>query len=407
MRVSRLSLVSVLAVSLLVALPLVAHAEVETPPPGWHFPSGEDIARPLLAGLQNVLINTVDFWWDHSAPVVIARAISLLFGALVAVVWWALGPLLQAINFYTRLPPAWSYELGPVVAMRRQLLPLASATLVLGLVLGIGWGALSLVLGRPFGRLLNALPTFLLATAGLVAAPQLTRWLVDFANAISDALLSPGGGLPGLDRMGAVDRLSALGVVTIVYLLFALWFLLFRLKLLVIVAVLLVVMPLAIVAGALPFPQAQRFFSWWGSTLVASVFVQVLQAVCLGIGAAMITAPVVTGGDPSNPLQDLFSGIIGVGAILAAASFPGMLLGALSRTGLPRWVGQLAGVALQVASVAVGVGVVAPVVARYASIRPPMGLPAAPSATTATSGYVRSLLADAPAQKLLPPPPRP
>jgi hypothetical protein len=127
------------------------------------------------------------------------------------------------------------------------------------------------------------LPTFLLATGGLVFAPTLTRWWIDLANAASAALLDPASGLPGLAEVQGFDRLSALGVLAIVYLTIALLLLLHRLKLVVLAALLLTVAPLAIAAGALPFALAQRFFRWWLATFLAVTFVQVLQAGCLGL----------------------------------------------------------------------------------------------------------------------------
>jgi hypothetical protein len=104
------------------------------------------------------------------------------------------------------------------------------------------------------------------------------RWWLDLVNAASGALLDPSSGLPGLDQVRGFDRISALGVVAAVYVVFALVFLLHRLKLVVLTGLLLGVAPLAIAAGALPFGLAQRFFRWWLATFLAVTFVQVLQA---------------------------------------------------------------------------------------------------------------------------------
>ena len=109
--------------------------------------------------------------------------------------------------------------------LRERLTPLGGAVVLLGLVLGIGWGVVGLVTGKPFARLLRAAPTFLLATGALLVAPQLMAWWIQFCNAASGALLAPGPGLPALREMEAVDRVSALGVIALVYLCFALWFL--------------------------------------------------------------------------------------------------------------------------------------------------------------------------------------
>ena len=166
-----------------------------------------------------MLTATLDAWWDQSGPVVLGRLVAVAFGAVVAWIWAAVGPVLSAVDFFTRIPPQWSYELAPLVQLRERLMPLGGAIVLLGLVLGIGWGVVGLWFGRPFGRLLSAIPTFLLATGGLLVAPEAMAWWIRFCNAASGALLAPGTGLPALREMEAVDRVSALGVIALVYLL--------------------------------------------------------------------------------------------------------------------------------------------------------------------------------------------
>jgi hypothetical protein len=274
-------------------------------------------------------------------------------------------------------------------------------------VLAVGWGVAGTLLGRPFGRLLGAVPTFLLASGGLLVAPQLCRWWIDLCSELSGALLDPATGLPGLADVQGWERLSALGVVAVVYLVAALLLLLHRLKLVVIVALLLAVAPLAVAAGALPLPPAQRFFSWWLTTFLGATFVQVLQAACLGLGAALLAAPAVWG-RADGPAQDVLGAAVGVGAIFAAMSLPGMLLGSLARAHLAP--GTL-GTALQVAAMLAGLGLAWPAAGR--AVVTPVARAAgaggwAPSATGTAiggSGYVRSLLAGSvPAVPALPPP---
>jgi hypothetical protein len=286
------------------------------------------------------------------------------------------------------------------VALRARLTPLAGAIVLLGLTLGIGWGVIGLWFGKPFSRLLHAVPTFLLATGALLVAPQAMAWWVQFCNAASGALLAPGVGLPALAEMEAVDRVSALGVIGLIYLLFALWFLLLRLKLLALVAVLLGVSPLAIAAGALPSPQAQRFFSWWWTTFLATVFVQVLQAFCLALGGWLVAQPVVTGGAPSGAAQDLLTAAIGAGVILAAGGLPPLLLGSLARAGVGN---ATVNTALHLATAVATLSTAGAGFAVARQVRPPTVTPPPPPApASVTGGHVRSLLSGAPLA--LPPP---
>ncbi|RAG32115.1 hypothetical protein DN554_30445, partial [Burkholderia multivorans] len=108
------------------------------PPSGPRFPGAQEIADAVLHGLSGVLTSTLDTWWDQSGPVVFGRLLAVAFGALVAWVWAAVGPVLSAVDFFTRIPPQWSYQLAPLVQLRDRLTPLGGAVVLLGLVLGIG-----------------------------------------------------------------------------------------------------------------------------------------------------------------------------------------------------------------------------------------------------------------------------
>jgi hypothetical protein len=330
--------------------------------------------------------------------------VAVAFGAIVSWFWTHLGPLLSSINFFTKIPPQWSYELAPLVALRARLTPIGGGIVLLGLVLSVGMGAFGMAFGRPFSRLLHAAPTFLLATGGLLVAPQLMTWWVQFCNAMSDAILAPDTGLPGLSQMEAVARLGSLGVVAVVYLLFGLWFLILRIKLLGLTVVLFGSAPLCIAAGALPAPQGQRLFSWWWVTFLATTFVQVLQALCLAIGGWLLSAPVVTGGAESDATKDLLSAAIGAGIIFAAGTLPPLLLGSLARAGVG---GPSVNTALYVGSLLAGFGGAAAFKAaahQVAHYTPALGAvaPAAGAAASPASGHVRSLLGGAPLA--LPPP---
>jgi len=219
-------------------------------------------------------------------------------------------------------------------------------------------------------------------------------WWIQFCNAAAGALLAPGTGLPALREMEAVDRVSALGVIALVYLGFALWFLLLRLKLLGLAVVLLGVAPLAIAAGALPFPQAQRFFSWWLTTFLATTFVQVLQAFCLAVGGWLVAQPVVTGGAPSDGAKDLLTAAIGAGVILAAGGLPPLLLGSLARAGVGN---ATVNTALHVATAIASFTAAGGVLAHVAPVGRPIVTPPPPPGPPAVSGgHVRSLLGGAP-----------
>jgi hypothetical protein len=118
----------------------------------------------------------------------------------------------------------------------------------------------------------------------------------------------------------------------------------------------------------------------------------------------------VVTGRYDGPVQGMMSVAIGVGAILAAMSLPTMLLGSLARANVAP--GMLS-TALNVAAMLSGFGLVRGVaaaapVARATAVFPGLATGGAGAAVvypaTTGSGYVRSLLAGAPARLALPPP---
>jgi hypothetical protein len=210
--------------------PASTSSPVADVPVGPSWPSAEAIAGAVLGGLGDVIQRALVGFFEQSGAAIFGRLLTAAFGVVADWLWRAAGPLFGGVNVFTQLPPPWSYDLRPVGELRGRLEPVARAVVLLGLVLGIGWAVAGTLLGRPFGRLLNVVPTFLLATGGLLVAPQLCRWWIDFCNALSGALLDPRTGLPGLAQVQGWEQFSALGVVAVVYLVVCLLLLLHRLS---------------------------------------------------------------------------------------------------------------------------------------------------------------------------------
>lgn len=356
-------------------------------PDGWEAA----IARALLGGL----------------PAAIGSWLGEGIQAILRAVWDGLARVFGPINVFTQLPDLWTYNLPAVGVARTRLAPIAARIVTLGIVATVALAGLGTLVGRPFGWLLSRFPTILLAAGGLVAAPTLTKWWVDVCNALSGALLDPITGLPGLSAMTAVGQLVTLGWVAFLYLGFALVFLFARLKLLVYAALCIAVAPLAIAAGAIPLPRAQGVFEWWLTTFLGVTVVQVLQAVCLGIGANIL----VVGGANSDGAGELMAGLVGAGAILAAGTVPKLVLGRLA----PAAGTGLLGGAVQAATMLAGFGVAGAVakggftwVQAVAPAALGAGVPGGGAVVTQVgrvgSGYVRSILAGAPTVPMLPPP---
>jgi hypothetical protein len=211
------------------------------------------------------------------------------------------------------------------------LFPLAATGLGLAAVVTLGLSMLSVLGGRPPAELFSGLRHFVRGTVGLILGTRLYLTLIEVCNSLSARLLDPAGGLPGLEHMTAAGQLVAYPVVALVYLLFATVFFFTRAKVVFTCVACLVLAPVAFVLGALPFKKAQDVYDVWLTYAVASAFVQVVQAVLLGIGANVLThgtsAAQVTPGV-------LGAGIVGVVSVFAAGTAPTMILGALLHRGL-------------------------------------------------------------------------
>ena len=134
----------------------------------------------------------------------------------------------------------------------------------------------------------------------------------------------------------------------------------------------------------------------------------VLQAVCLGIGANVLLVGGASGTPgPAEGSQEAMAGLVAAGALLAAGSVPKLLLGGLAAAAGPSALGAV----LRAATMLAGLGVVGaaagPLFARFSwpgALPAPGPLPPSWTPPQRGSGYVRSLLAGAPAVPALPPP---
>lgn len=380
-----LSLALLLAAALLCVLPVAAHAQeaapVPTPTPtpapqeAPSGPSADDIASAFLGGLPTLLQKVPQFFGTW-----LGEGIE----RLLRLVWDAAAHVFGPINIWTQLPDLWTYNLPAVGLARQRLLPIASAIVGLAIVLTVGMAGLGTIFGRPFGWALNRLPYIVLAGAGFVASAQLMSWWIGLCNALSGALLDPLTGLPGLSQLTAVGQLLDLVWVAVLYAGFALWFLFHRIKVLVLAALCVAVAPLAIAVGVLPFPLAQRFFSLWLTTFLGVTAVQVLQAVCLGIGANVI----VVGSAYSGGASEVMAGLVGAGSLLAAGAVPKLVLGGLAGTS-GAGAGGLVKAAVDIGLVVAGLGAVkaAAGAATVTQVVAQQGVVAG-----SRSGYVVSLL---------------
>ncbi len=218
------------------------------------------------------------------------------------------------------------------------------------------------------------------ATAGLLLGTRLYLTLIDVSNSLVGRFLDPTGGLPGLDRLTAFGQAVTFPILALIYAGFAACFFFARIKVVLTVVVCLILSPVAFVLGALPFKKAQDAYDVWLTYAVASAFVQVVQAVFLGLGANILIHG--TAGPEETAVSEATAMVVGTASIMAAGTMPGMLLGAmLTRSLVPSGtLHRAASVGIQLASLA---AFRMPIPPMPAGIYPPPRTPPTTEAFTA------------------------
>jgi hypothetical protein len=312
-------------------------------------------------------------------------------------VWNALWDLFAPFNVFFQIP-TWIVGQPFVETAWGILLPVAAVALGLAAVATLGLSMLSILGGRPPAVLFSGLRHFVRGTAGLLLGTRLYLTLIDVSNSLVARFLDPAGGLPGFDRLTAFGQAVTLPVLAVIYLVFACVFFVSRAKVVLTCIVCLILAPLAFVLGAMPFKKAQDAYDVWLTYAVASAFVQVVQAVFLGLGASILIHG--TAGSGQSAPSEAMAAVVGILSIAAAGTMPTMLLGAmLNRALVPSGtLHRAADVSLQLASFALRMPVVPPV---PASAYPPPTAP--PTGRAFTAGHPpRQLIEYVP--PMLPPP---
>jgi hypothetical protein len=282
-------------------------------------------------------------------------------------VWAALWDLFAPFNFFFQIP-TWIVGQPFVETAWSILLPIAAVALGLAAVATLGLSMLSILGGRPPAVLFSGLRHFMRGTAGLLLGTRLYLTLIDVSNSLVGRFLDPAGGLPGFDRLTAFGQAVTLPVLLAIYLVFACLFFVSRAKVVLTCIVCLILAPLAFVLGAMPFKKAQDAYDVWLTYAVASAFVQVVQAVFLGLGASILIHG--TAGPDQGAPSEAMAAVVGILSIAAAGTMPAMILGAMiNRALVPAGtLDRAVNVSLQLASFALRMPVVPPM---YQSVYPP------------------------------------
>jgi hypothetical protein len=365
----------------------------------------------LTKGFDQLPERIASVLWDLTGGRVL-KAFAAILGFFLAVAGALAHGALGGVNFFTQIPEPW-VTLEAIGGMQARLgrLALAVGGLAAALLL-LRW-----VCGLAFGWAFPGWAAAVVKLAALVplvgAAPAAILALYHAGNVLASALFDPAGGLPGLAAAGGVDltdRWAAEGAAALFYflVLLALWWV--RVQVVIAALLLFVFAPLAIACWVLPFAVPQWIARAWATLLVGVVAVQVLQAVTLGAGAALLAANVVPG-----HVEGIGAGALNLAlaaALVGATCYvPRRVLGALVAHAPPGygWAarGLQAGLMLAGAGWLPGMAGAAGVAGRAFTPKARVVDPALPEGPIVTppppSGRVGSLLA-AGGRPLLPPP---
>jgi hypothetical protein len=259
---------------------------------------------------------------ERGLPALLGEALRAWLSAAWDAVWGAFEPF----NFFTQIP-TWIVGLPFIERAWDTLFPLAAVGLGLAAVATLGLSMVSVMGGKPPDVLFSGLRHVMRGAVGLIVGTRLYLTFIEVSNGLSARLLDPTGGLPGLERMNTLGQAVSFPVLLLLYALFACLFFFIRAKVVFTCVACLILAPVAFVLGALPFKKAQDAFDVWLTFAVASAFVQVVQAVFLGIGANVLIHG--TAGAGQGPQEEVAAGIVGIMSIFAAGTVPTMILGAM------------------------------------------------------------------------------
>lgn len=192
--------------------------------------------------------------------------------------------LASDFNVLTQTPAAMSYESQTVHDLWVKARNIANG----GIFSIAVWGGVNVMvqhqLGSPYHTAMEFLPR--LAVGAFLANTSLgwTSFLVELNNLFCQFV--GGAGLPGVDRLAALQRFDVVLVLAVVYYIVGLLLIAQMLLRLALVNLLIVVSPLAMLMWVLP--QTQGWSRRWSSTFTGTVFTQFVQVTSLHLGGSLL-----------------------------------------------------------------------------------------------------------------------
>lgn len=243
--------------------------------------------------------------------------------AITGIIDWA-----TSFGFLFVTPAALTYKHGVVANLWQWSLGVVDAALVLFLVIG-GYNAMVRhAIGARYHDILEFLPRLVLAAVAANFSLMFISSFIELNNTLNisvmGALATAGAGNVSLP-FGILNIVTLPFYEAILYLidlLFALLLVIQQLVRIALLDVLTILAPIGLFCLALP--QTQRWGRLWALGFTATLFLQFLQVLVIGIGSALVAS---FGHASATPISLL----VGGAALYLAFKIPGMLYGTLLR----------------------------------------------------------------------------
>jgi hypothetical protein len=293
----------------------------------------EDLPKAIADAIGSVFDQTLKSALDafltslnESLPKLLIQTFFAFIASIATWIYTGLSDVLGKLNIVTQTPPELTILGAPAVQnMFRALSGIAFAAVAVVVVL-IGFGIMArTAFGGTFPDLLAILPRLVIALLWIVTTPLWFGWALEFTNAVCRAIAGTSP-LPGWDSMALdpVDAFTAQAVATLIYVFAGVMLFVQSVIRIAVLDFATVLAPFALLCWVLP--SWYWLYAIWLRILVAAFLTQLLQALAVGLGSALLGG--LTGMlGPMGPATTLVTAAIGLATVMAAWTLPRQVVG--------------------------------------------------------------------------------
>jgi hypothetical protein len=295
----------------------------------------EDLPKAIADAIGSVFDQTLKQALDafltalnESLPKLLIQTFFAFIASIADWIYQGLSDVLGRLNIVTQTPPELTILESPAVQnMFRGLTGIAFAAVAIVVVL-IGFGIMArTAFGGSFPDLLAILPRLVIALLWIVTTPLWFGWALSFTNAICQAIAGTSP-LPGWDAMSIssdpTQQFTANAIATLVYVTAGVLLFVQSVIRIAVLDFATVLAPFALLCWVLP--SWYWLYAIWLRIFVAAFLTQLLQALAVGLGSALLGGLTSMLG-PMGPATTLVTAAIGLATVMAAWTLPRQIVG--------------------------------------------------------------------------------